>query len=297
MKVNEYMKLHDKIARQNRIIYSSSESIAMAMSPSIIELVDNINRMMKVIPPDLIGTANRIAKINSIVSPSLLEMSVRLNETANVISPAIQQFSQQSKQITDILSPTFKIAIQNIERCQIELNLIIQQMAQSWPSWPDINLLATVLTDIIQSNPYLEELKDEKEVLSAQGTIEIENAILEIISEPSNWQQRTLKVFEEIKINNPLLSKVLIGILGVILAIIVGASSSFLADVVKDTWIKKEPTSSAQNITKLEIEQTVYVINDVPYYYEVEFTDGQSGETIKGWVSKRSLRPSVTGEK
>lgn len=51
MKVNEYMKLHDKIARQNRIIYSSSESIAMAMSPSIIELVDNINRMMKVIPP------------------------------------------------------------------------------------------------------------------------------------------------------------------------------------------------------------------------------------------------------
>lgn len=296
MKLDKLVKLHDSIVEQNRILYSSSGLMAIAMNEAMINYEQKVNEMMNVISPNLQNMANRVAEINRIISPSLLEFSRQANEVAISISPAVHQISQQSKQLTDTLSLSLIEIMHNKEIMQIELNPFIQQMAESLPSWPDINLLATKLTDIIQSNPYLEQ-KEDIDVLSSQEKMEIESAIIEIISEPKNWQQSIVKALDAFRGKNPLLSIILMRILSVILAIFLGAASIVLADVAKNTWLKEEPTSSSPIITRLELNQTVFVTNEVPYYFEVEFTDEESGETFKGWVSKRSLRPGINRAK
>ncbi|MCQ1528307.1 hypothetical protein [Lutispora saccharofermentans] len=296
MTLNEFIRWQNKIAKQHTRLYSSSGAVAMAMNPSLIEFVEQTNEMMKVISPPVLDMANRVAEINRIPSPALFNMSQRASEIANIISPVIYEAAQQSKILADALSPALINAAQFAQKVKIELNPLIQQMEQARIRWSDIGSFSTTLTGIIESNPYIEDLEDDIDKFSLQEKEEIESAVIEIISEPFNWQQSIVSCFESFKSRNPLLSKLFIWVLSTIIAIIVGAASDILANVIKDANLKEAPTPTAPIITNLVINQSVYITNKAPYYFEVEFIDEQSGETIKGWISKRSLKPYNTDD-
>ena len=53
--------------------------------------------------------------------------------------------------------------------------------------------------------------------------------------------------------------------------------------------IREEPHTSSTILSRIEVGQELTLINDVSYYYEVNFTDVETGKRFSGWISKRSI--------
>ena len=51
----------------------------------------------------------------------------------------------------------------------------------------------------------------------------------------------------------------------------------------------EEPTSTSNVVNNISVEQNVTIIGDAPYFYEVEFVDPETGETVTGYIYKGNL--------
>lgn len=74
------------------------------------------------------------------------------------------------------------------------------------------------------------------------------------------------------------------------IAIVLNVSANYLYDTIKPAKLREEPSQDAPVITVVNASQIVSVINDTRYYFEIEYTDSQTGETYSGWISKRSIQ-------
>ena len=97
--------------------------------------------------------------------------------------------------------------------------------------------------------------------------------------------------FLEWQNRHPVLAFVLIQIL---LAIIINIASGVIGDWVSGVLTKKsnmyeEATATSNVVINIDVDQNITVINEVPYYYEIIYTDPETGEERRGYVYKANV--------
>ena len=119
---------------------------------------------------------------------------------------------------------------------------------------------------------------------------ELDESIHEIMVSGDSEQVMKSK-FLEWQNHHPVLAFVLIQVL---LAIIINITSSVIGDWMSGVLTKKsnlyeEATATSNVIINIDVDQNVTVVNEVPYYYEIVYTDPETGEEIRGYVYKANV--------
>jgi len=136
------------------------------------------------------------------------------------------------------------------------------------------------------------EIDGEIEAPAPMLTPEIEQAlgddIREIFSEPQNWEQKAQAKVSVWQREHPVLAVILFRI---IFALVMGLLTTYLysATVQKTAHLYEEPTASSEIIMDVVPDQDIVIIGDAPYYYEIEITDSETGETYVGYIYKAAI--------
>ena len=276
----------------------TQEILKNAISPEYIEAV---NYSMKNIsaafiafiesPAFIAATQYSIQSISSAIKPMIEVM--QSSEYIKSVQLSVQSISSAIRPLIEFMKSSEYI--KNAQYSMQSISKILQTYQQINHS---INIRDWAQSFVL--SPNIEDFCDEDDdldIITFEEKQEITEAITEIVEKPLNIQQNILKWFEKFKVKNPLITKIFIGILSIIFAIIVKTTADISGEVIKNTILKKEPTQTSQIVTNVNINQSVIIIYRVPYYYEISFNNEQTGETIRGWISKKSIKLSDYKEK
>ncbi len=97
--------------------------------------------------------------------------------------------------------------------------------------------------------------------------------------------------FLEWQNRHPVLAFVLMQIL---LSIIINIASGVIGDWVSGVLTKKsnlyeEATATSNVVINIDADQNITIVNEVPYYYEIVYTDPETGEETRGYVYKANV--------
>lgn len=129
----------------------------------------------------------------------------------------------------------------------------------------------------------------EADEMDPEIRAEIAADIAEVIAEPETMHITSKKKFMEWIKESPEHALVFLSALLVFIQTICMVVSTWQARPVKDSQVYQEPVSSSNVVYNLTVENTVTVIGDVPYYYEVEFVNPETGESLIGYIYKGNL--------
>ena len=127
----------------------------------------------------------------------------------------------------------------------------------------------------------------EYENLVEEEKLELEQAVREIVAEPKNIQQKLKEIWEKFKDKNPVLA----WLCAIIAVFIINQALLATATMMRNALVRESPSADAQIINNITINQTVVIVGDAPYYYEIEYEDEETEETNHGWVLKRLVKP------
>ena len=119
---------------------------------------------------------------------------------------------------------------------------------------------------------------------------ELDESIHEIMVSGDSEEMVKSK-FLEWQNRHPFLAFILIQIL---LAIIINIVSGVMGDLVSGVLTKKsnmyeEATATSNVVINIDVDQNITIVNEVPYYYEIVYTDPETGDEIKGYVYKANV--------
>lgn len=119
---------------------------------------------------------------------------------------------------------------------------------------------------------------------------ELDESIHEIMVSGDSEEMVKSK-FLEWQNRHPVLAFILIQIL---LAIIINIVSGVMGDWVSGVLTKKsnmyeEATATSNVVINIDVDQNITIVNEVPYYYEIVYTDPETGEEIRGYVYKANV--------
>ena len=233
------------------------------------------------------------AQVSNVLSPYLIEanrLSQRLYQT---IYPALLLYNEASIKLTKFITPSVLAAVDIANRMQFELQPLLKEFHDISPSIYQVSELIQTLSAYADDRIFSAETMDEIASLTVTEKYEVSQAISLIIADPDNWEHALIRRLSSFRGHHPKLAKAIIAIIGIITAIVINVTSSVLYDTIKSTKLRTEPTQNAPVVIVIKAFQTVNIINSVSYYYEVEYTDPETGETYSGWVSKISVQEST----
>ena len=91
--------------------------------------------------------------------------------------------------------------------------------------------------------------------------------------------------FKELNEKYPLLVQIIL----MFLSIILGQFFSQPATTITNSNIYLEPVSNSTIVYQTTINQTINIIGDAPYYYNVQLVDPQTGDEYQGYIYKRNV--------
>jgi len=155
------------------------------------------------------------------------------------------------------------------------------------------NYLDNLQPIIPQLEPFIHEidredandcLEDSYNNLSTIEKEELTIAINETVSDPNKsltWIEKlkgkpSVKVFIEI-----------LKFLYIALSIV-----NFGVNIVKETYLRKEPSETSTVIQNITINQTVHILDQVSNFCKVWGNDIETGEEFEGWINKDALSPN-----
>lgn len=162
---------------------------------------------------------------------------------------------------------------------------MIFAMKANYPTFEQISSLLQELNDISHDYAFDDDYGNA-ETLTPQEEQRITEAINDVVSNPKNWQISIVTQINRFKETNPILAKLFILLIYICINLAIATS----ATVISNGIIRKEPTATSKPITNIANNDIVHIINVMPYYYEVEYADQETGETMTGWISKRSVK-------
>lgn len=156
------------------------------------------------------------------------------------------------------------------------------------------------------SEVYTEEEEDEDESgldsvtdssVTPEIRAEIAADITQVLSNPETMHIDSQSKYLQWKERNPGFAAFFIEILLPILLLIADwGFSSWQARTVKDSHVYEEPTSTSSIVYNVTVENNVTIIGDVPYYYEVEFVNPETGELVTGYIYKGNVEAEEPDE-
>lgn len=132
------------------------------------------------------------------------------------------------------------------------------------------------------------EIVDATRELTPEDGQAFADDISEIINEPQNLEEKVQAKAAAWRQRHPILYYLFISM---IIPLLVNMLSSYLtAKAQRNAHVYEEPTSSSGIIINVFAEQEIAVIGDVPYYYEIEITDPETGQKYAGYIYKAAVK-------
>lgn len=230
-----------------------------------------------------------ISKIGVQINAPILDAIQHTQQLSQVISPDVYRAARVGMEFQNAVSIQFNTIAHSVYRIGFDIQPLLNELSSIAPTLQQIiNLhqgVATLVEDIEFSNDIPEEICS----LTLEDKRAASRAVSEIIAEPENWERALVKTFKAMKDSHPVLFSAIIYLLASLLTIVYGAISNVLGDTVKPAILRETPSPSSQTIIIIAPAQQVTVLDKVPYYFEIEYTDPNNGETYIGWASKRSV--------
>ena len=121
--------------------------------------------------------------------------------------------------------------------------------------------------------------------------------INQILADPNTMHVVSQSKYLQWKERNPGFAAFFLNILFPILLLIAGwGFSCWQARSTKDSRVYEEPVSTSSIVYNLTVENNITVIGDVPYYYEVEFINPETGELVTGYIYKGNIIAEEQGK-
>ncbi len=128
------------------------------------------------------------------------------------------------------------------------------------------------------------------QTISESEQVELKEDIISITGSGVNWQQKVMLIIEKWKRQNPVIANVFYILLQVIISLAIALALNMYT-TVKQTVIREMPSANAPKLIIVPKNHKMIVIGEVPYYFEIEFEDPETGDSFQGWISKRSAKP------
>jgi len=134
------------------------------------------------------------------------------------------------------------------------------------------------------------EQDEESTVITEDICEKLDESIREIMI--SDKSEETVKSeYLEWQKRHPALAFLL---LNVLIAIIINVVSGVIVNWVTGVLTKKsnlyeEATATSNVLVNIDADQNITIVNEVPYYYEIIYTDAETGEELRGYVYKANV--------
>jgi len=135
------------------------------------------------------------------------------------------------------------------------------------------------------------EFADDLKALPDDEYKELQQAIVEVFSDDDNWQQRLIQALDEWKERNPLYYKVFRMVAYIVVTLGISLAPMQMTGCVG--LLREEPGITAEKVLYLESDMKFTIINEAPYYFEIEILTNNDTSTIIGWISKRQISSDV----
>lgn len=259
------------------------------LSSNALRMINETNAIYAQIAPSIQEAYGVTAQIAAALNPPLLETVRQAQETARMMAPAIREWQENTAQLANLMTPAIRAAAETAVRMQIELQPLLRELRDGHPSaiqfaelFQEVSQYADELDFSCDTNEIDRLTEEEKQVAS--------KTVSEILAQPDNWEQSLVKSLAAAQKRHPVFAKAIIWILSAVIAIVLNVSANYLYDTIKTAKLREKPSQDAPIITVVNASQTVNVIDDTRYYFEIEYTDSETGETYSGWISKRSIQ-------
>jgi hypothetical protein len=216
----------------------------------------------------------------------VIEVAQRAALIADMIPPAVYEIAAQYQRILEQISPILEYQ-SRLSAFGVELSQIFTRIQQSNTNTADLFGWA----EEIALNPSDNSSGETQwEQLSREETEQVVGAVSSIIENPQNWQQRWIDAIRHFETANPIIAEVLRKIAWIILTILTTVMGTLLAAAIQNASVREKPVSTAPIICQIEIDQSFYIIGEVPYYYYIEFKNKKTGQEVFGYISKRTVK-------
>ena len=224
------------------------------------------------------------------------------------IASALEQYASATKSLSNVTLPTSSIlgltdvinAMHTVKMSSVAASVLPLIDTSAYAALVDTAGIKSALSGIDWSwlsEVHLEDYTENTDVpampkedeLDPEIRAEIAADIAEVIAEPETMHITSKKKFMEWVKESPEHALAFLTALLVFIQTICMVVSTWQARPVKDSQVYQEPVSSSNVVYNLTVENTVTVIGDVPYYYEVEFVNPETGESMIGYIYKGNL--------
>lgn len=254
-----------------------------------VSFLQEMNKLYTEIVRPYQETIAQFKHIHAISDSALLQAVQQAQDTMRVAAAGIREWQEYQSQIEKSVSPSLQVGLQNILELQIELQQLLQELYDSQPSTVQFNQLMNQIDQYASTVEVAVFEKDEAELIDLERE-EVVEAVQAVLSEPENWEQRLVKTLTAKKERHPVITWAIMFILKLLINIVIQCAVNNLCSTIKPTLLRSEPRQSAATVMVIDSKQMVNVIDDVRYYFEIEYTEQKTGETYTGWVSKRSVQ-------
>ena len=198
------------------------------------------------------------------------ELLAKLNPLADIYTEIVGQIPDWSRDVFD--TTPF--------RCD-ELLLARNHALLQWAEVAD--RVANIAEPDIAEPDIMDDLSEEdQQVITAE--------IAEVFAENENWDQRFMASMVKFGDSHPTLAWLFKKVfLKILIDLIVGLLCTAIGQALFPAKVYEEPTTSSKVVYHVEQHQTVIVIGDERYYYEVEVRPEGSTGVKRGYMSKRSV--------
>lgn len=234
------------------------------------------------------STVLGIGKIIDSQTPQTLK-SVQQAVNLTYMSGAIK-YTQKQRAILDSIMP-LNLQMYAAERIPDWSRAIYAASLFNYKSLHDkreqeLSKLISIADKIVE-----EEYPDAPYELSENDQRIVATEIEAILHSEKNWEQRFAESVQKYTRTHPVIAWLLKNVfLPILLSIIANILYTKIGEAIVPASMYDEPKTTAQVIYHIEPNQTVVIVGDVPYYYEIEAEDAASNQVKTGYVSKRSIR-------
>ncbi len=238
------------------------------------------------------------------INEPLLQTIAQIEGMMQPFLQGMDQFNQSLVDYQPIIS-SINDSISRMFESQVTIDLLDQiekfQSLAADIKIPDIEIPDCIfeISEFCQTIDFSElgnaiaaiDFGDSQEIdFSDQSEVETKRIFVEeleiALEDQENWQQKLQKLFVQYKEKNPIFA-------GLIIAFLLYVLNSFVfpacVQLGSDLIMRVAPDASSEIIARTTEGQEALVVGDEPYYYEIEMTDPETGNVLRGYVSKRSM--------
>ena len=168
------------------------------------------------------------------------------------------------------------------------LFISVERIIPQIPKIPIFNWewMSSVLQE--QEGEYDEE--EARSIITPEIQEELDESVRQVLVETQTNEAVKAK-FVQWQEKHPLLAIVF---LNIILTILVNLFSNFAYDWIsaklgKTSNVYEEPKASSSVVINVNVESEIIIIDSVPYYYQIVYTDPETGEEFRGYISKKNV--------